>query len=186
MEVDKVIGDAKERMKHVIEHIEHDFATIRTGRASPALLDRLRIPYFGSEMPLNQLANVAVPEARQLVITPWDKNALRPIEKAILTSDLNLSPSSDGNIIRLEIPALTEERRRELAKLVNQKAEECRIGVRNARRDANASLDKMEKAHTISEDDAERGKKHVQEATDDHIKQIDRLAERKAAEVMEV
>ena len=185
MEVDKVIGEAKERMKHVLEHLEHDFATIRTGRASPALLDRLRVSYFGSEMPVNQLASVAVPEARQLIITPWDKGSLRAIEKAILTSDLSLTPSSDGNVIRLEIPALTEERRKELAKLVGHKAEEGRIGVRNVRRDANASFDKMEKAHTISEDDAERGKKHVQEATDEFIKLVDKVAERKVAEVME-
>lgn len=185
METDQVITEARERMSHVIEHLEHDFATIRTGRASPALLDRLKVSYFGSELPVNQLASVAVPEARQLIITPWDKNSLRAIEKAILTSDLNLTPSSDGNVIRLEIPTLTEERRKELAKLVGQKAEEGRVGIRNARRDANAGLEKLEKSHTISEDDLDRGKKQVQEATDEFIKQVDKLAERKAAEVME-
>ena len=184
--MDKAIGEARERMEHVVGHLEHEYATIRTGRASPALLDRLRIPYFGSEMPINQLATVSVPEARQLIITPWDKNALRPIEKAILTSDLNLTPSSDGNVIRLEIPALTEERRKELARLVGQKAEEARVHVRTARRDANAAIEKLEKNHTISEDDAERGKKQVQDATDEAIKQVDKHAERKAAEVMAV
>jgi ribosome recycling factor len=186
MDTDLVTSETNERMSHVIERLEHDFATIRTGRASPALLDRLRISHFGSEYPVNQLATVAVPEARMLIVTPWDKGALRAIEKAILTSDLNLTPSSDGNVIRLEIPALTEERRKELAKLVGQKAEEARVGVRNARRDANSALEKMDKNHTISEDDMERGKKHVQEATGDFIKQVDKLAERKVAEVMEV
>jgi len=184
--VDKLTSETKDRMKHVLERLEHDFTTIRTGRASPALLDRLKITYFGSELPLNQLATVSVPEARLLVITPWDKGSLKAIEKAILTSDLNLTPSSDGNVIRLEIPALTEERRKELAKLVGQKAEEARVGVRNVRRDANAHLDKLEKDHSISEDDAERGKKQIQEVTAELIKQVDHAAERKVGEVMEV
>jgi len=184
--VDKLIADAKHRMKRVLEKLEHDFAMIRTGRASPAILDKVRVSYYGSEMPINQLATVSVPEARQLVITPWDKGSLRAIEKAIMTSDLSLTPSSDGNIIRLEIPALTEERRKELAKLVGQKAEEARVAVRNVRRDANAGIEKMEKRSDISEDQAATGKKDVQDLTDDFVKQVDKAAEAKVEEVMEV
>lgn len=184
--MDQLTAETKERMKRGIEKLEHDFATIRTGRASPALLDRVKVDYYGSELPVNQMASVAAPEARLLVITPWDKGSLKAIERALLTSDLNLSPSSDGNVIRLEIPTLTEERRRELAKLVGHKAEEARVAIRNIRRDANAILEKREKNHEISEDDAERGKKQIQEATDETIKAVDRAAEKKAAEVMEV
>jgi ribosome recycling factor len=184
--MEKVIADAKERMKKAVDHLEHEFAQIRTGRASAALLDRVKVDYFGSEMPINQLASVAVPEPRQLLITPWDKGALKAIEKGIMTSDLNLNPSSDGNIIRLELPALTEERRKELAKLVSQGAEAGRVAVRNIRRDANAHLDKMQKSSAISEDDAKRGEKEIQDATDKAIKEMDTVAERKGAEVMEV
>lgn len=184
--MDKIIAEAKERMLKTIEKLEHEFTQIRTGRASAALLDRVKVDYFGSEMPINQLATVTIPEARQIVITPWDKGALKAIEKAILTSDLNLNPSNDGNLIRLEIPALTQERRKEMAKLVNQHAEAGRVSVRNIRRDANAHLEKMKKNSAISEDDEERGKKDIQDATDKAIKEVDIMAEKKSAEVMEV
>lgn len=184
--MDTLIAETKERMKKTIEKLEHELTTIRTGRASPAILDRLKVDYFGSELPINQLATVTVPDARLLLVTPWDKGSLKAIEKAIITSDLNLSPSSDGNVIRMELPALTEERRKELAKLVSQQAEAGRVHVRNIRRDANNHLEKMEKSGTISEDDTERGKKEIQEATDKCIKEIDRVTERKVAEVMEV
>jgi len=184
--VDKLIADAKQRMKRVLEKLAHDFAMIRTGRASPAILDRVHVSVYGSDLPINQLATVSVPEARLLVITPWDKSTLRAIEKAIMTSDLNLTPSSDGNVIRLEIPSLTEDRRKELAKLVGQKAEEAKVAVRNVRRDANASIEKMEKRSEVSEDEAEAGKKEVQELTDDFTKQVEKAAEVKVEEVMEV
>ena len=184
--MDKLIAEAKKRMKKVVEKLEQEYATVRTGRASPALLDRPRVEYYGSELPLNQVATVGIPEARLIMITPWDKGALRPIEKAILTSDLNLTPSSDGNVIRLEIPSLTEERRKELQKLVGQMAEDSRIATRNIRRDTNSGIDKMEKSEGLSEDEVARGKKEVQELTDDTIKNIDQIAEVKAEEVMEV
>jgi ribosome recycling factor len=170
----------------MIETLQHDYATVRTGRASPALLDRVKVEYYGSEMPINQLATVGIPEARLITITPWDKAALRPIEKAIMTSDLSLTPSSDGHIIRLEIPTLTEERRKELQKTVGHMAEEARVAIRNIRRDANSGIDKMEKADGLSEDEVERGKKEVQEKTKKAIDEIDKLAEVKAQEVMEV
>lgn len=184
--MDKLLAETGHKMKHVVERLEHDFATIRTGRASPALLDRVKVSHYGSEMLIKELATVSVPEARMLVITPWDRGALKAIEKAIMASDLSLNPSSDGNVIRLEIPALTEERRKELAKLVGQKAEEARVAVRNIRRDANSGLEKMEKSQGLSEDDVIRGKKDVQEITDDSIKEIDAAAERKSEEVMEL
>lgn len=184
--MDRLIADTKQKMEHVVERLEHDFTTIRTGRASPAVLDNLRVSYYGSELPVNQLATVSVPEAKLIVITPWDKGSLQAIEKAILTSDLNLTPSSDGNVIRLEIPSLTEERRKDIAKLVGQKAEEARVAVRNLRRDANSGIDKMEKSQGLSEDEVDRGKKEIQDITDDTIKDIDKAAEGKVEEVMEV
>lgn len=184
--MDKLIADATDKMNGVLERLEHDFGTIRTGRASPTILDRLKVEHYGTELPVNQVATVSVPEARLLVITPWDKGALSAIERAIMTSDLNLTPSSDGNVIRIELPTLTEERRKELAKLVGQKAEDGRVTVRQIRRDANSGIDKMEKSEGLSEDEVERGKKEVQEATDALIKDIDRAAESKAEEVMEV
>ena len=180
------VAETKQRMRRAVDKLEHDLATIRTGRASPAILDRLKVAYFGSDLPINQLATVSVPEARLIIITPWDKGSLRPIEKAILTSDLSLNPSSDGNVIRLEIPPLTEERRRELAKLVSQKAEEGRVAIRGIRRDANAHVEKMSKDTDVSEDDVEFAKKEIQDATNEIIKEIDRVAEKKAAEVLEV
>jgi ribosome recycling factor len=181
-----VIAEAKQRMKRAAEKLEQEFATIRTGRASAAILDRVKVSYYGSEMPINQLATVSIPEARLIVITPWDKGSLRAIEKAILTSDLNLTPSSDGNVVRLEIPALTEERRKELAKLVSQKAEDGRVAIRNIRRDANTHIEKLEKSSDVSEDDVEHAKKEIQDVTNAMIKEIDRAAEKKTAEVMEV
>ena len=184
--MEKIIADTKERMHKTLEKLEHEFDQIRTGRASAALLDRIKVDYFGAELPINQMATVTVPEARMLVITPWDKQALRAIEKAIMTSDLNLTPSSDGVVIRLELPTLTQERRKELAKLCHQHTEAGRVAVRNIRRDANAHLEKMEKAGDISEDDDERGKKEIQDLTDKTIKAVDQLGEKKVAEVMEV
>lgn len=181
-----VIKHAKERMQHSIEATEREFGTVRTGRATPALLDRIKVEYYGSEMPINQVATVSVPEARQLLISPWDKTVLPAISKAIHASDLGLTPNSDGSTIRLEIPTLTEERRKELTKQVHHKAEEGKVAIRNVRRDANDHLDKKEKAKEISEDDVERGKKEVQKLTDDFIAKVDEITEAKVAEIMEV
>ena len=183
--MDKLIAEGRQKMARSVERLEHEFATIRTGRASPAILDRIKVQYYGSELPINQLATISVPEARLMVITPWDRGSIKAIEKAILTSDLHLTPTSDGNVIRLELPPLTEERRKELAKHIHQMAEDARVAIRNVRRELNAGIEKMEKNGEISEDDAERGKKEVQEATDEYIKQVDAAAERKVREVME-
>lgn len=181
-----VVKTIRDKMQHSIEATEREYATIRTGRATPALLDRVKVEYYGSEMPINQLAGISVPEPRQLLISPWDRASLPHIEKAILKSDLGLTPNSDGHTIRLEIPTLTEERRKELTKLVHNKAEEGKIAIRNLRRDANETLDKREKAKEITEDDLERGKKEIQKLTDESIVRVDKITEKKVAEIMEV
>lgn len=181
-----VIKSTRDKMQHSIEATEREFSSIRTGRATPALLDRIKVEYYGSEMPINQLAGVSVPEPRQLLISPWDKASLPHIEKAIFASDLGLTPNSDGHTIRLEIPTLTEERRKELTKLVHGKAEEGKVAIRNLRREANEHLEKREKAKEISEDDVERGKKEVQKLTDEFIAKLDKVTEKKVAEIMEV
>jgi ribosome recycling factor len=181
-----VIKSTKEKMQHSVEATEREFGTIRTGRATPALLDRIKVEYYGSEMPINQVAAVSVPEPRQLLISPWDKAVLPAISKAIHASDLGLTPNSDGATIRLEIPSLTEERRKELTKTVHHKAEEGKIAIRNIRRDANEHLDKREKAKEISEDDVERGKKEVQKLTDEFIAKVDEVTAKKVDEIMEV
>ncbi|MEN6402678.1 MAG: ribosome recycling factor [Armatimonadia bacterium] len=181
-----VIQHTREKMQHSIEATEREFGSIRTGRATPALLERIKVDYYGSEMPINQLGGISVPEPRQLLISPWDKAALPHIEKAILKSDLGLTPNSDGHTIRLEIPTLTEERRKELTKLVHHKTEEGKVAIRNLRRDANETLDKREKSKEITEDDVERGKKEVQKLTDEFIAKLDKITEKKVAEIMEV
>lgn len=180
-----VMNDAKERMTRAVEALQSDLRTIRTGRASPALVERLPVEYYGSPIPLNQLAGISVPEPRMLVIRPWDRGALGPIEKAILKSDLGLTPSNDGQIIRLLIPPLTEERRRELTRLVARRVEEARVAVRNIRRDAIEMLRDLEKEKLISEDELYKGRDEVQELTDDFIKQIDEIGKAKEAEIME-
>jgi len=181
-----IVKNAKERMQHSVEATERDFHSVRTGRATPALLDRVKVEYYGSEMPVNQVATISVPEPRQLLISPWDKSVLPAISKAIYASDLALTPNSDGSTIRLEIPTLTEERRKELTKMVHHKAEEGKVAIRNVRRDANDHLDKREKAKEISEDDAERGKKEVQKLTDEFIVKVDEITAKKVEEIMEV
>ncbi len=180
-----VMSDAKERMTRAVEALQGDLRTIRTGRASPALVERLPVEYYGSPIPLNQLAGISAPEPRMLVIRPWDRSAIGPIEKAILKSDLGLTPSNDGQIIRLIIPPLTEERRRELTRLVARRVEEARVAVRNIRRDAIEMLRDLEKEKLISEDDLYKGRDEVQELTDDFIKQIDEIGKAKEAEIME-
>lgn len=182
----EVIKHTREKMQHSVEVAEREFSTIRTGRATPALLDRIKVEFYGSELPINQVAAVSVPEPRQLLIAPWDKAAVAPIEKAIFASDLGLTPNSDGHTIRLEIPALTEERRKELTKVVHAKAEEGKVAIRNIRREANETLDKKEKQDHISEDEVERGKKEVQKLTDEFIIKVDKVTEKKVAEIMEV
>ena len=183
---DQIMQDGKRRMEEVIAATKRAFSGVRTGRANPALLDRIMVSYYGTPTPLNQMASVSVPEPRLLVITPWDKGSIKDVEKAILTSDLGLMPSNDGTVIRLAIPTLTEERRKELVKLVRKDAEEHRVAVRNIRRDLNDAVKKLEKSGDISEDDSHRVQSEIQEQTDDFISQIDELLTAKEKEIMEV
>jgi len=181
-----VYSDAEERMEKVINAFQRELATLRAGRATPALLDRIEVDYYGTVTPLNQLAGVSAPESRLLVIQPWDKQSLGDIEKAILKSDLGLTPTSDGNIIRLAIPQLTEERRKELVKLVRKKAEESKVSIRNIRRDANEEIKQLEKSSDITEDERRRAQDKIQEITDKKIVEIDEVTTAKEKEMMEV
>jgi ribosome recycling factor len=184
--IDEVLDELRQRMDKSVDALHDDLLGIRTGRASPALVEKLPVDYYGTVTPLNQMAGIAVPEPRLLVIRPWDPSALSDIERAILKSDLGLTPMNDGKLIRLSIPRLTEERRRELVKVVARRVEEARISVRNLRRDALQDLKEFEKEKMISEDDFFRGKDEVQELTDEFIKQIDEIGKRKEEEVMEI
>jgi ribosome recycling factor len=184
--INDVLSEAEERMRRAVAVLRDDLLTIRTGRASPALLDRLRIEYYGTATPLNQLATISAPEPRLLVVRPWDPSALGAIEKGILKSDLGLTPSSDGKVIRLPIPQLTEERRRELARLVNQRVEEGHVAVRNIRRDSLKDMQDLEKEKLIPEDDFYRGKDRLQDLTDEYIGEMDELGRLKQEEIMEV
>lgn len=184
--INEILKDGKSRMEDVITATKRSFAGVRTGRANPALLDRIVVTYYGTPTPLNQMANISTPEPRLLVITPWDKSVLKDVEKAILTSDLGLVPTNDGTVIRIAIPQLTEERRKELARLVRKDAEELRVRIRNIRRDLNDSIKKLEKNGDISEDDSRRFQDNVQEMTDKYIAEIDELLDAKEKEIMEV
>jgi ribosome recycling factor len=184
--INEVLADAQERMEGSIESLRHDLMSIRTGRASPALVDRLTVEYYGMPTPLLQLATISVPEPQQLLIRPFAKGDIAAIEKAIAKSDLKLTPNNDGQQIRLLIPPLTEERRRELTKLVNKRGEEARVAIRNIRRDAIHDLREMEKESMISEDDLKRGEEKMQEKTDTFVKHIDEIVREKDAEIMTV
>jgi ribosome recycling factor len=173
-------------MKKTVEVTKNDFASLRAGRATPALLDRIIVDYYGTPTPINQLANITVPEARLLVIQPWDKSVTPQIEKAIMKSDLGINPTSDGTVIRLAIPQLTEERRVELVKVVKKKAEEGRIAVRNIRREANDELKAAQKDGHIAEDESKRGQDQIQKITDKYIKEIDDLLAVKEKDIMQV
>jgi len=181
--MDRLLAEQKRRSEGAVEAFQRELATIRTGVATPALLNHLRVEAYGDRLPVNQVATVSAQEGRLLVITPWDRSLLPAIEKAILTSDLGLTPTSDGHLIRLQIPTLTEERRQELAKVVSRKAEEARVAIRNIRRDTIAAIEKKEKAEGLSEDEVEVGKKEAQKITDDYIAKIDALAEGKIKEI---
>jgi ribosome recycling factor len=183
---DDIIRTAEDRMKKALTALGHEFSTVRTGRASGAILEKITIDYYGVPTPLLQVAGVSAPEAQLLVISPYDKTVIKAIEKAILASDLGLNPSNDGTVIRVPFPALTEERRRELGKLCHGYAEQGRVAVRNARRDANDTFKKREKDGDIGKDDAHRAEVEVQKLTDAYIKDIDDLLKRKEQEIMEV
>jgi ribosome recycling factor len=182
----EVLQEAEERMGKTVDVLKKDLATLRAGRANPALLDKVQVEYYGVPTPVNQMANISVPESRLLVIQPWDKSTIPNIEKAILKSDLGLTPNSDGTIIRIAIPQLTEERRRELVKVVKKKAEEARVAVRNVRRDVNDMIKELEKEREISEDESKRGLDEVQKVTDKFIKKVDDVFSLKEKEIMEV
>lgn len=184
--IKEVISEADDKMKKAIEVLRKDYSSMRAGRATPALLDKIMVNYYGTPTPINQMAKVSVPEPRMLVIQPWDKTVISAIEKAILKSDLGLTPNNDGNIIRLAIPQLTQERRNELVKVAKKKAEESRVAIRNIRRDANEHLKVLEKEKQISEDDVKRAQEEVQKITDKHIKDVDQVLEHKEQEIMEV
>ena len=184
--IDDVLKDAGRRMDKTVEATRHEFTTIRTGRASAALLERVQVPAYGTRMPINQLATISVPEPRLLTITPFDKSIMRDIEKSILESDLGLTPSNDGNLIRLPIPQLTEERRKELVKQVRHLAEEGRVSARNVRRDALHHLKDAEKNGETGADDVHRAEDRLQKVTDEHVSKIDEALKAKEAEIMEV
>lgn len=181
-----IINDAEDRMKKSLEHLSKDLASLRAGRANPAMVEKLSVDYYGVNTPINQLANITVPEARLLVIQPWDKSMITDIEKAIMKSDLGINPSNDGNVIRIAIPQLTEERRKDLVKVVKKRAEEARVAVRNIRREANDMLKSSEKDKLISEDESKKGADEVQKLTDRHIKNVDSILQAKEKEIMEV
>ena len=184
MTVDELVDDAKTRMDKSVEAMRHELTGVRTGRASAALLDRVQVDYYGTRTPLNQLAQISVPDARLLTITPYDKSAIKEIERAVLESDLGLNPANDGKVVRIPIPSLTEERRKELSRLVHKLAEEGRNSVRTVRRDANERLKKLLKDHKISEDDERRGLEDVQKITDQHVAMIDDLQKKKDGELL--
>ena len=181
-----IYKETETRMKGAIQALEDDLAGIRTGRASPALIERLQVEYYGPNTPLIQLASISVPEARQLLIRPFDVSSLKTIERAILASDLGLTPNNDGKSIRLNLPPLTEERRRELVKIVNHRVEEARVAARNIRRDAIRDLREFEQEKMISEDELEEGEEELQKITDRYIEEINSIGERKEKEIMEV
>jgi ribosome recycling factor len=184
--IDELLADAKERMGKSVEATRNELATVRTGRASPHLLDRVIVDYYGAETPLKQLAQVAATDARMLTVTPYDKSSIASIEKSVMESDLGLTPSNDGNVIRLQIPELTEERRRELVKVVHNVAEDGRVAVRNIRRDVMHDLRELKKEGEAGSDEEHRAETELQKQTDDSIKEIDNLLKGKEEEILEV
>jgi ribosome recycling factor len=183
---DETLKEADQKMKGAVSVTREELASVRTGRATPAILSRITVDYYGAPTPLNQLASFSVPEPRLLVIQPYDRNSMPQIEKAIMQSDLGLTPSNDGQLIRLPFPPLTEERRKDLIRLVHQRAEEGRVAVRNVRRHAKEELERLEREHSISEDDLSRAEKELQKHTDQHVSEIDELLAGKEKELMEV
>lgn len=184
--INTIKQDAEERMTKTVSVLRSDLQTIRTGKASPALLDRIQVEYYGTPTPINQLANIAVPEPRMLTIQAWDKSAMAAIEKAILKSDLGITPSNDGSLIRLVLPQLTQDTRKDLVKRVKKKGEEAKVSVRNIRRDSNDDLKSSEKSKEITEDESKGAQDDIQKMTDKHIAEIDKLVDNKEKEIMEV
>lgn len=186
MSAKEILQNAKVRMDKAIESFHHDLAKVRTGRATPSILDSVMVDYYGQQVPINQAATVLVPEPRLITVQPWEKQHLAPFEKAIQSADLGLNPSNDGNFIRIPIPQLSEERRQELVKLVKKFCEDAKIAVRNIRRDANDHLKKMEKNHELSEDELSVELDDVKSLTDGHVSKIDDIASAKEKELLEI
>ena len=186
MDIDSILLDTEERMEKALASLERDFAKLRTGRASTSLVDGIKADYYGTPTPISQMASVAVPDSRTLTIQPWDKGGIAAVEKAILKSDLGLTPVNDGKIIRISIPPLTEERRKELGKVSRKYGEEAKVAVRNVRRDANDSLKKLEKDKAITEDDLKRSVDDVQKLTDRFVAEVDKKCTAKKKEIMEI
>src|SRR5205823_7997749 len=184
--IDELLEDARERMVKSAEAAQHEFASVRTGRASPALLDRIVVDYYGASTPLKQLATISAPEARLLTIQPYDKSSIKSIERAILESDIGLTPNNDGNLIRLGIPELTEERRKQLVRVVRHIAEEGRVAIRNIRRDVMHDLREMKEGGDLGSDDEHRAEVDLQKVTDARIGELDELLKHKEAEILEV
>ena len=180
------IKDIEGRMQKSVDNLKEEYVTIRAGRANPHILDRLRVDYYGTPTPIQQVANVSVPEARMIQIQPWEASLIKDIEKAILVSDLGLTPNNDGKVIRLIFPELTEERRKELVKDIKKKGEAAKVAVRNVRRDANDTLKKMEKSTDITEDERKEGEEKIQKMTDKYVAKIDKSVENKSKEIMTV
>ncbi len=183
---DDVLAECKDKMAKAVSHLQGEFGSIRTGRASPVFVEKLRVDYYGSEVPLQQLAGFSVPEPRLLVISPYDKNAIKAIEKAIQASDLGITPNNDGAVIRLAFPQLTAERRKEMVKIVKHRAEEARVAVRNLRRTARHDLEAFQKEGELSEDDLDRAEKDLEKLTHEFVTEIDNLAPHKEQEMPEV
>lgn len=186
MTIDSSLKEADHKMEQALAHLREDLSSVRTGRASGSVLSRITVEYYGTPVPLNQLASVNVPEPRLLVVQPFDKNSISQIEKAIQQSDLGITPSNDGQVIRLAFPPLTEERRKDLVKQVHHRAEEGRVAVRNVRRHAKDDMEKLEREHSISEDELTRGEKELQKLTDRYVGSIDEVQRHKESELMEV
>ena len=182
--VEDILQELEERMNKSIKNLQKDFSVIRTGRANPAMFEMLRVNVYGSEMPMNQVATISVPEPRLVVIQPWDKGNLSEVEKAILKSDLSVNPSNDGNLIRIQIPELTEERRKEYVKIAKNKSEECKVSIRNIRRDGNDMIKSLEKDKDISEDDSKGALDRIQKITDKFIDSIQKLTDNKEKEIL--
>ena len=184
--IKEIFNTQEERMKKTLEALRREFGSLRAGRATPALLDRVLVDYYGQPTPVSQVATISVPEPRMLMITPWEKTILHEIEKAIMKSDLGLTPNSDGSAVRLSIPQLTQERRTELVKSLNKKTEEAKVAIRNIRRDANEHMKKLEKSKEITEDEAKKGQDDMQKLVDKYIKSVDDARAVKEKEIMEV
>ena len=183
--INELFIDIKDRMGKAVEYYRNEVSTIRTGRASTSILDGLKVDYYGTQSPINNIAHLTVPEGQLIVIQPFDPSSLQAIEKAIVASDIGITPNNDGNVIRLNIPSLTEERRKDLMKVVNKIIEDGRVGIRNIRREANDHLKKSEKDHDLSEDNLKRATENIQEMTDDHIKFLNQIQEAKEKEILE-